>query len=62
MSGQIPAVAHRRNPAHRSIAGLEAAGMVLRPGANARRIDTGWQQVFAGNPGTRQVRISGRDA
>jgi hypothetical protein len=51
MSKQIPAVAHRRNPAHRSIAGLEAAGMVLRPGANARRIDTGRQQVFAGNPG-----------
>ncbi len=46
-------VAHPRNPAHRSIADLEATGMVLRPGTNARRIDTGGHRVFAGNPGTR---------
>jgi hypothetical protein len=61
-SKPIWAVAHRRNPAHRSIAGLEATGMVLRLGTNARPIDTGGHQVFAGNPGTQVVKSSGRDA
>jgi hypothetical protein len=36
--------------------------MVLRPAATARRIDTGRQQVLAGNPGTHGERISGREA
>ena len=36
--------------------------MVLRPGTNARRIDSGGHRVFPGNPGTRVVKTFGRDA
>ena len=61
-SKPIWTVAHRRNPAHRSIADLEATGMVPRPGTSARRTGTGGHRVFAGNPGTQVAKTSGRDA
>ncbi len=50
-------------PARRSIADLEATGLVLHlGGANARRIGTGGHRVFAGSPGTPVVKTFGRDA
>jgi hypothetical protein len=53
--------AHQRSPARLSIADLEATGMVLRLGANARRIDTGAHRVFAVTPGTQAAKTSGPD-
>ncbi len=50
-------VAHRRNLARRSIADLEATGMLLRLGATARRTGTGGHRLFAGSPGTQVVKI-----
>jgi hypothetical protein len=56
--GRSPAQpAHRRNLTRRSIADLEATGMVLRLGTTARRTGTGGHRLFAGSPGTRVVSI-----
>src|SRR6266446_3978175 len=44
-------VTHWRNLAHRTIADLEAAGMRLRPGTTARRIDVPGRKLLITSPG-----------
>ena len=44
-------VTHWRNLAHRTIADLEAAGMRLRPGTTARRIDVPGRKLLVTSPG-----------
>jgi len=47
VSGEVP---HWRNLAHRTIAGLEAAGMALRLDTTARRIDAQGRKLLVTGP------------
>jgi NADPH-dependent 2,4-dienoyl-CoA reductase/sulfur reductase-like enzyme len=51
-------VSHWRNLAHRTIADLEAAGMMLRPDTTARRIDVTGRTLLVTGPGGTDDRIS----